>query len=382
MADIFISFRTDDTPRVQAVHDAFRARGLTVFWSNDIPKGAPNYQAIIKDEILKAPVVVAVWTNESVHSGPVIQECSQAEKVNKLFQVLLDDIEPIDMPMEVKYKAQKTMLVGWTGDRQHREWVKLNEAIDARLGRRVTAIPGAEPQSLRSRGLASVEAHVVQWGKLLRTGEAEGEYQVTSASLGCPHALLDAATPAMWFPPHIAIPNPPEARVFAAREYKDDSGRHWLLFASFTKAIKFGDRARQYFRSRILCLPFAHVQQLPWTLPGDVLPMLEHEDDLTTEPQEHRFRRSTVWVKSAEPEVIKKHKARVAGMAVSISEAIREKAPGAALILESMQGFDAHDFVWAIALAGRSSLGQVLPYAVNLKSVEGSNYRIIALASD
>jgi hypothetical protein len=50
MADIFISFKTDDTPRVQAVYDGFRGRGLTVFWSNDIPIGAPNYQAIIKDE--------------------------------------------------------------------------------------------------------------------------------------------------------------------------------------------------------------------------------------------------------------------------------------------------------------------------------------------
>ena len=90
MADVFISFKTDDTPRVQAVHDGFRARGLTVFWSNDIPKGAPNYQAVIKDEILKAPVVVVVWTAGSVHSGPVVQECSQAEKASKLFQILFD----------------------------------------------------------------------------------------------------------------------------------------------------------------------------------------------------------------------------------------------------------------------------------------------------
>ncbi|MGO9485535.1 MAG: hypothetical protein ACLPX9_13255 [Rhodomicrobium sp.] len=33
---------------LQAVYDGFRARGLTVFWSNDIPKGAPGYHAIIK----------------------------------------------------------------------------------------------------------------------------------------------------------------------------------------------------------------------------------------------------------------------------------------------------------------------------------------------
>jgi formylglycine-generating enzyme required for sulfatase activity len=136
MADVFISFRTDDTPRVKPIREAFRARGLSVFWSNDIPPGAPNYQAIIKQELFNASVVVVAWTRESVHSGPVTQECSQAERLNKLFQVLLDDIEPIDFPMEVRFKAQKTILLGWTGNIQHPEWLKLNDAIDVRIGRR------------------------------------------------------------------------------------------------------------------------------------------------------------------------------------------------------------------------------------------------------
>ena len=137
MADIFISFKTEDTQRVRPIYDGFRGRALSVFWSNDIPKGAPNYQAIIKEELLRAPVVVVVWTHNSVHSGPVAQECSQAERGNKLFQILLDDIEPIDFPMEARFKAQKTMLLGWTGDTGHPEWSKLNDAIDARLGRRL-----------------------------------------------------------------------------------------------------------------------------------------------------------------------------------------------------------------------------------------------------
>ena len=141
MADIFISFRTDDTPRVQPVYDAFRARGLSVFWSNDIPDGAARYQAIIIEEIRKASLVVVLWTHASVKSHAVAQECSQATRDNKLFQMVLDDIEPIEFPMEAVFTAQKTMLVGWTGDTGHRGWVKLNEAIDARLGRPTTASP-------------------------------------------------------------------------------------------------------------------------------------------------------------------------------------------------------------------------------------------------
>jgi formylglycine-generating enzyme required for sulfatase activity len=149
MADIFISFKTDDTPRVQAILNGFRARGLTVFWSNDIPAGAPDYHAIIKAEIRKAPVVVVVWTHNSVQSHPVAQEGAQAERENKLFQVLLDDIEPIDFPFEVRFKAQKTMLLGWIGNPRHPEWIKLNSAIDARLGRKPGTIPASAAQTAR-----------------------------------------------------------------------------------------------------------------------------------------------------------------------------------------------------------------------------------------
>jgi formylglycine-generating enzyme required for sulfatase activity len=152
MADIFISFKTDDTPRVQAIYDGFCARGLTVFWSNDIPKGAPDYHAIIKAEIRAAPVVVVVWTHNSVQSHPVAQEGAQAERENKLFQVLLDDIEPIDFPFEVRFKAQKTMMLGWTGQPNHPEWIKLNSAIDARLGRKPGATPAPAAQAVSQGG--------------------------------------------------------------------------------------------------------------------------------------------------------------------------------------------------------------------------------------
>jgi hypothetical protein len=134
MADIFLSFRTEDTERVQPIYDAFVARGLRVFWSNAIPKGAANYQTIIEDQIQKASVIVVLWTHWSVQSQPVVQECMQAQRYDKLMQVVLDeDILPIRFPMEVSFKAQKTMLGDWVGDTEHPEWRKLNEAVDAKI---------------------------------------------------------------------------------------------------------------------------------------------------------------------------------------------------------------------------------------------------------
>ena len=107
MANIFMSFKTDDTGRVQPIYDAFKAHGYSVFWSNNIRKGAPDYQAIIRKEIREAPVVVVIWTSASAQSSPVIQESSQAEHDGKLFQVLLDNLQSIDLPMDVRFNAQK-----------------------------------------------------------------------------------------------------------------------------------------------------------------------------------------------------------------------------------------------------------------------------------
>jgi hypothetical protein len=84
MTDIFVSFATADTLRVQPIVDGFRQLGMSVFWSNDIPKGAVDYHAVIKQKINESAIVIVAWTKASVTSNPVIQECAQAELPNIL----------------------------------------------------------------------------------------------------------------------------------------------------------------------------------------------------------------------------------------------------------------------------------------------------------
>ncbi len=200
MTDIFISFRTDDTWRVQPIYEALRARGLSVFWSNDIPKGASNYQDVIIEEMRNAAVVVVLWTHTSVQSHAVAQECSQASRNNKLFQVVLDDIEPIRFPMEAGYRAQKTNLIGWDGNAGNREWVRLNEAIDARLMRRASSPRSAASPPPLQAPLPQSEASPAYFGQrppaLPRTA---GPSQATQSPLSRPMAATAG---------HAQIPEP------------------------------------------------------------------------------------------------------------------------------------------------------------------------------
>lgn len=123
-----------------------------MFWSLDIPKGAPDYHEVIRRNLREAVVVVVAWTRASVKSHPVTQECAQAERESKLLQVVLDRLEPIDFPMEVRFRSEKTMLIDWSGDSSHPDWIALNRAIEGRLSQRalmpgVPAVAHSDPLS-------------------------------------------------------------------------------------------------------------------------------------------------------------------------------------------------------------------------------------------
>jgi hypothetical protein len=146
MAHVFISFSTLDTTRVQSICDALNASGLSTFWSNDIPPGSPSYLDVIIDEMRNAAVVLVLWTRTSVKSPAVAQECSQATRDGKLFQAVLDEIEPIRFPMEAGFTAQKSNLIGWNGDVTARDWVKLCEAITRRVTDQNSARPDEQSE--------------------------------------------------------------------------------------------------------------------------------------------------------------------------------------------------------------------------------------------
>lgn len=130
---IFVSFASSEATRVAPLVTGFRERGRSVFWSFDIPAGTTDYHDVIRANLDDACVVVVVWTNISASSDPVCRECAQAERDKKLIQVLLDPLEPMALPFEVRFRAQKAELFNWAGDRNHLGWLRLNQDIDDRI---------------------------------------------------------------------------------------------------------------------------------------------------------------------------------------------------------------------------------------------------------
>ena len=163
MADVFISFATKDAARVQPFVDGCREAGLTVFWSNDIPPGAADYQRIIRHEIRAAPVTVVVWTATSGMSDAVAREVAEAKLIGSLLQAQIDDLRPLDGHFESPFKAQLTMLLGRTGSRLNGEWLKLFAEVQRRVvaSRGASVAPAAPPSPKTPVGAAAASGLVV-----------------------------------------------------------------------------------------------------------------------------------------------------------------------------------------------------------------------------
>ena len=92
MADIFLSYASEDRERVRPLVAAFEQRGWSVFWDlSSIPAGRRFYDVI--DEALRdSACIVVIWSQLSVNSDWVRAEAERGRQRDVLVPVRIDDI--------------------------------------------------------------------------------------------------------------------------------------------------------------------------------------------------------------------------------------------------------------------------------------------------
>jgi hypothetical protein len=142
MSDIFISYSSEERPRVLPLINALEKTGWSVFWDRTIPAGK-TWRQVIGDEIRTCRSVVVVWTERSITSEWVLEEAETGKRRQILIPVLLDEVEP---PFGFG-TIQAANLAAWDGTCSSPAFTRLVGDIAAVLGPAPIAVK--EPEEHR-----------------------------------------------------------------------------------------------------------------------------------------------------------------------------------------------------------------------------------------
>ena len=97
MADVFISYSSQDRALAQQLADRLAVQGHSVWWDVSLVPG-DSFRPAILAELENAKRVFVIWTPNSVKSEWVISEADRAAKMNKLVAVRIPGLDLHDIP--------------------------------------------------------------------------------------------------------------------------------------------------------------------------------------------------------------------------------------------------------------------------------------------
>jgi TIR domain/PDZ domain len=124
MADIFISYASEDRERARALAETLAAQGWSVWWDREIPLGQ-SFDEVIEKALASAKCVIVLWSAVSVASEWVRNEASEGKRRGILVPVF---IEPVDAPLAFRL-LNGADLRDWSGDANHPELARLVERV-------------------------------------------------------------------------------------------------------------------------------------------------------------------------------------------------------------------------------------------------------------
>ncbi|MEJ0059945.1 MAG: TIR domain-containing protein [Terricaulis sp.] len=149
MADIFISYSSEDRNRVRPLAEALQARGFDIWWDRSLAAGQ-DYASVIDRELRAAKAVIVVWTAGSAASTFVRDEAGRARDEGRLVPVLLD---PVQIPLGFgSFQAED--FTRWNGGSNAPQMQILEEALKAKLSGR--DVDGAAVARKRRKLMARV----------------------------------------------------------------------------------------------------------------------------------------------------------------------------------------------------------------------------------
>jgi hypothetical protein len=129
MADIFISYASEDRDRAIPIVKALEEHGWSIWWDRTIPPGK-FFDQVIEEAITSAKCLVVLWSKKSIKSEWVKEEATKGKKRHILVPALIDPVEP---PLGFGL-IQAATLVDWCEHPFHLGFKQLIQAITELIG--------------------------------------------------------------------------------------------------------------------------------------------------------------------------------------------------------------------------------------------------------
>jgi hypothetical protein len=136
MADIFISYASEDRNRAEELAGALSGRGWSVWWDRKIPLGK-SYDEVIEKALGESNCAIVLWSAASVASEWVRNEASEAKRRGILVPVFL---ETIDAPLAFRL-LNGADLHDWQPGTPHGELDQLVARVEELLGKLASIAP-------------------------------------------------------------------------------------------------------------------------------------------------------------------------------------------------------------------------------------------------
>jgi hypothetical protein len=152
VADIFLSYASQDRARAKVLAEALAQLGWSVWWDRTIPSGK-RFDQVIAEALAGARSILVLWSTKSVTSDWVIEEAEEGRRREILIPVFIEGTPP---PMGFR-RIQGADLVDWDGTVTSPPFRTLAADIEAVLGAPMKTKAGAgEIGETKDRGEARV----------------------------------------------------------------------------------------------------------------------------------------------------------------------------------------------------------------------------------
>lgn len=204
MPSVFLSYSREDLRRVEPIAAALEGLGHKVWWDRHL-SGGQEFVDAIEHALESADVVVACWTEHSVHSAWVRDEAGSGRDRGRLVPITLDGSLP-----PLGFRQYHTIdLSGWSKRPKSSSLELLNQAVTERAsgtaqpmversqGIRLPARFGPRSRVALAAGALAIMAGGISLYPKLIAGPANVEPKVAVGQFGLVSAGLPAGLPNM-----------------------------------------------------------------------------------------------------------------------------------------------------------------------------------------